>query len=108
MIRRCNEVVTRALAGAIMVAFTQLAVAQGVNVEQHGVQNSQQYGTGNQSSNTTQSGTQNQNATGTGNEQSQQHGRNTRSHQESDKGKHKGWFKRGRDDDREDDRAIHG
>jgi hypothetical protein len=89
------KLVPTALAGAVTIAFAQAAMAQAprviapnsdnsVNVEQQGVQNSQQIGSGNQSSqvlgndnqstNTYQRGAQNQNATGSSSQQSQQYG----------------------------------
>ena len=84
-----------ALAGAVTLAFAQIAGAQtvspNVSVDQNGVQNSQQYGSGNQSSqtygnnnqgsNTYQNGAQNQNATGNSAQQSQQYGKGNASSQ---------------------------
>jgi len=96
--RKSMKLVPTALAGAVTIAFAQVAMAQAprviapnsgnTSIEQQGVQNSTQLGSGNQSSqvlgndntgsNTSQSGAQNQNATSgqsaTGAQQSQQYG----------------------------------
>jgi hypothetical protein len=87
-------------------------------------QSTQQQGTGNTAGNTVQSGKQNQSAVGTGNQQNQQYGSGNQSAQGStasgdneqnrqygerrsrgdrdrhDKGWHKGWSKKGGDDDK--------
>ena len=135
------KVFRKALAGAVALAFAQIASAQApttiapnsVNVDQQGVQNSNQIGTDNQSTqvngndNQTSAtqGDQNQNAQGTGNQQSQQYGSGNVNEQKGgtaanehnrqwgsaaggasargdeerhDNGKHKGWYKNGKND----------
>jgi hypothetical protein len=102
--------VPTALAGAVAIAFAQIAAAQNttgtaqypsVNVEQNGAQNSQQYGKGNQSA---QSGRYSSNDRYENNGASAGQSRD-RDEERHDNGKHKGQYKNARGDERERGRS---
>jgi hypothetical protein len=97
--RKSMKFVPTALAGAVTIAFAQIAVAQNTTGSTSAYEQNQQYGQGNQSA---QGGRYSSND---GYENNDRHGASggqsrDRDEDRHDNGKHKGWYKNGRGDER--------